>query len=125
MALTTAAAQDTAALDRELNAAILTGDILGAFDRFYAEDVRMQENNDPPTIGKYANRIREQEFLSKVAEFHGARLIGNAIDGDMSFSEWEIDATYKAAGRFVLSQVAVRHWRDGKVAQERFYYSKD
>jgi ketosteroid isomerase-like protein len=111
-------------LDHELNQQILAGDIMGAFERFYADDVVMQENSETPRVGKEANRKAELAFLDSVEQFHGARLLGGAVEGDRSFSEWEIDVTYKGAGRFVLTQAAARTWRDGKVVYERFYYSK-
>jgi hypothetical protein len=114
----------TAELEAELNRQILAGDILNAFDKFYAEDVIMQENSSEPFAGKALNREREVQFLNSVADFHGAKLIGSAVNGDRTYSEWEIDATYKGAGRAVLTQVAVRQWKNGQIAFERFYYTK-
>jgi hypothetical protein len=115
---------NTADLDRQLNETILKGDILGAFDKFYAEGVVMQENLTEPFVGKAVNRKREEDFLSSVEAFHGAALLNSAVNGDVSFGEWEFDATYKGAGRFKLTQTAVRRWKDGQVVHERFYYSK-
>lgn len=117
-------ATNTAELDRQLNEQVLAGDILGAFDRFYADDVVMQENSAEPSVGKAVNRKREEEFLASVEQFHGARVLSTAVNGDVTFSEWELDATYKGMGRFVLAQVAVRRWRNGQVIAERFYYNK-
>src|SRR5262245_29517287 len=59
---------DTIALDRQLNQAILAGDLLNAFEKFYADDVVMQENDSPPFIGKDVNRKREQEFIDSVQQ---------------------------------------------------------
>ena len=36
----------------DLNARILAGDILGAFEMYYADDVVMQDNNFPVRTGK-------------------------------------------------------------------------
>jgi ketosteroid isomerase-like protein len=114
----------TAELDRQLNETILKGDILGALEQFYADDVVMQENMTEPFVGKEVNRKREADFLASVETFHGAALLSSAVNGDVTFGEWEFDATYKGAGRFKLTQVARRQWKDGKVVHERFYYSK-
>ena len=57
-------------LDAQLNQMILDGQILEAFDRFYGENVVMQENNQEPTVGKAANRAREEQFVGSVAELH-------------------------------------------------------
>jgi ketosteroid isomerase-like protein len=111
-------------LDDQLNQQILAGDILGAFDKFYADDVVMQENLEEPRVSKAVNRKFEQAFLDSVEQFHGAKLLGSAVNGDLTYSEWEFDVTYKGAGRIKGAQVAVRHWKNGKVAHERFYYQK-
>ena len=113
---------DTAARDRELNQMILEGKALEAFEKFYADDVVMQENSDEPVRGKDTNRKREEEFFASVQDFHGAELISSAVAGDTSFSQWSWDVTLEGAGRIQLNQVAVRTWKDGEVAQERFYY---
>jgi len=124
MSATTQATLDVASLDRQLNDQITKGDILGAFDRFYADNVTMQENSDEPTAGKAANRKREEDFVASVQEIHGVKLLSSAVNGDTSFGEWEFDATYKGGARVKLTQVAVRRWKNGQIAQERFYYNK-
>ncbi|HKE15210.1 MAG TPA: nuclear transport factor 2 family protein [Kofleriaceae bacterium] len=107
----------------ELNGMIATGQGFPAgFDKYYADDVVMTEGNGESTKGKEANRKRETEFLATVAEFHGARLVASAAQGDVGFSEWEFDATFKDGKRRVLREIARRRWKDGKVADERFYY---
>lgn len=115
---------DTQELDQALNQQVLGGDILGAFEKYYAEDVVMQENSDEPFAGKAANREREIQFVNSIAEFHGARVLASAVNGNVSFGEWEMDVTFKGGTRFKLAQVAVRTWKDGQVVRERFYYNK-
>jgi ketosteroid isomerase-like protein len=120
----TSTAPAVADLDHQLNQQVLGGDILGAFDRFYADDVVMQENNEAPFVGKSVNRKREEDFVGSIAEFHGAKVASSAVNGDVSFSEWELDVTFKGGTRYKLAQVAVRRWKDGKIVNERFYYAK-
>src|SRR5882762_4547744 len=90
---------DVKTLDDQLNRQIQAGAILEAFERFYADDVVMQENTDEPKVGIDACRQAERAFLDAVEQFHSARLLGSAVNGDTSYSEWEFDATYKGAGR--------------------------
>lgn len=124
MSTTTAVRPDVKTLDNQLNDQVLAGDILGAFEKFYAEDVVMQENTTEPRVGKDVNRQAELAFLDSVKEFHGAKVLGSAVEGDRSYSEWELDVTFKTGQRVKLTQVAARQWRDGQIAFERFYYSK-
>lgn len=113
-----------AELNKKLDDMVLSGKALEAFDELYAEDVVMQENSDAPFVGKALNRQREIDFFSSVAEIHSAQVLSSATDGDISFSEWEMDVTFKNGYRFKLAQVAVRRWKNGQIAHERFYYQK-
>lgn len=112
----------TKSLDSELNTMILAGDILGAFEKYYADDIVMQENDDEPTLGKDANRVREQAFVASIKEFHDAKLVTVAQEGDTTFSQWANDLTLEGVGRVQSSQVAIRRWKDGKIIHERFYH---
>lgn len=121
--MTTTAATSIAALDAELNATVLEGRILEAFEQFYAPAIVMQENNAPATTGKAANREREARFVESIEQFHQGLLLGSAVEGDTSFSEWLMDVTFKGGVRVKLEQVAVRRWKGDQVVHERFYYN--
>ena len=115
--------QNIQALEEELNQMILSGQAMDAFEKLYADDVVMQENQDEPRRGKDTNRVYEQAFFGNIAEFHGAKLGGVAVNGDRSFSEWTFDVTFKDGARMTNDQVTARTWRDGQVVFERFYYT--
>ena len=120
----TKTAPDTATLDQTLNDMVLSGKALEAFEKYYADDVVMQENSDEPRVGKEANRKAEEEFFASLQEFHEGKVLASAVNGDTSFSEWFMDVTFKNGYRLNLAQVAVRKWKDGKVIHERFFYHK-
>lgn len=115
---------DIKALDHELNQMVLSGKALEAFEKFYADNVEMQENADPPFQGKDVNRKREEEFFASVEQFHGAEVRSSGAGDGVTFSEWMLDVTFKGGQRYKLEQVAVRRWKDGKIIHERFYYNK-
>ena len=115
---------NTQELDQALNQQVLGGDIMGAFEKYYAEDVVMQENSAEAIPGKAANRERELQFVNSIAELHGASVVSSAVNGNTSFSEWEMDVTFQGGFRVKMAQVAVRTWNDGQVIRERFYYNK-
>ena len=111
-------------LNKKLDDMVLSGKALEAFDELYAEDVTMQENSDAPFVGKALNRQREIDFFSSIGELHSAAVLSSAVNGDVSFSEWEMDLTFKNGHRAKLSQTAVRRWKNGLIVNERFYYNK-
>ena len=77
----------------ELNQMILQGEILDAFDKFYAEDIVMEEDGDK-RVGWEANREYEEQFVNNLTEFRDAE---------------------------VFKQAAVQRWEDGKIVNEKFY----
>jgi hypothetical protein len=109
-------------LDAQLNEAIISGNALEAFEAFYHDDVVMQENDADPTIGKSANRKREQAFFAAITEFRSGKVLATGIGGDTSFSHWHYDFTHTEWGRRNYHQIAIRTWRDGKIIREIFYY---
>ena len=106
-----------------LNAMIQQGRIMEAMREFYTDDVVMAENDNPPTVGLAANLEREQAFVDNTT-WYGAELKTVVVDGDTSMVQWWLDFHNVQYGpRLAFTQVAVQRWRDGKIYDERFYYS--
>jgi hypothetical protein len=109
--------------DQELNDMILQGKILEAFDKFYADDIVMKED-DTERVGKEANREYEEQFVSSLEEFHAAEILARGVDeeNNVTFSEWHNEMTLEGVGRVEQKQVAVRTWNDdGQITEEKFY----
>jgi hypothetical protein len=113
---------DLKAAFEDITNLVLQGKAMEAFEKYYGDDVVMQENENPEVVGKAANRQRELDFFSKLVEFHGASVKGVAYGDDLIISEWFLDYTHADWGRKTYDQVSVQRWRDGKVVHERFYY---
>lgn len=114
--------EDLKARVEGLNRMVKEGKILEAIDKYYAENVVMQENEQPATKGKAANRAREEEFLANVVEFRGAEVKAVAVGDNVTMVEWFYDYTHKEWGKRVYHQVAVQRWENGQIVHERFYY---
>jgi hypothetical protein len=106
----------------ELNKLVLEGKALEAFEKFYHDDVVMQENELTPTVGKEANRKREIEFFANITEFRSAEVKGVTIGTDLSTVIWSYDYTHKEWGKRKYTQASVQHWKDGKIIKEQFFY---
>jgi ketosteroid isomerase-like protein len=111
---------------RALVAAVEEGRALEAFERFYADDVVMQENLQPPTIGKAANRAREHGFAAHVRAVHESRAHLVLVDGAHAVIHWLFDFTGADGVRLRFDQLALQTWReesrDARVVHERFVY---
>jgi hypothetical protein len=107
----------------QLNQMILEGKILDAFDKFYAEEVVMQDNNYPAREGKDLNRQYEEAFVGGLTEFRGAKVVNTLISDDLAVTEWWFDYTHKDYGVRNYTQLAVQRWKNGQIVEEKFYYN--
>lgn len=114
---------DNLKLVNELNGMILQGQVMDAFEKFYAENVSMSDNNQNPMIGKDANRERELAFVNGVSEWLGAEVLAVTATGDVTMVEWMFHYKHKEWGEKKYYQVAVQRWENGKIIDERFYFS--
>lgn len=107
---------------KDLHQYIREGRIIEAMHEFYAKDVVMQENANPPAVGLDTNIEREKQFLSAVKEWKGFEVKSIGMGGDVTFYEAVFDWIAIDGTTVHLEQVAVARWRGGKIAHERFYY---
>jgi ketosteroid isomerase-like protein len=101
---------------------VTAGRILDAMQEFYAPDVVMQDNNNPPCVGKDANIEREKGFLSYVQEIHENVATAVIANGDQAAVHYILDFTGVDGKRMRLDQVALQTWRNGYIVNERFLY---
>lgn len=106
----------------DLNQLVISGKLLDAFEKYYHDDVVMQENEQEPVAGKDVNRKREETFLSNIVEFRDASVKGLAVSDNTSFVIWSYDYTHKEWGVKKYTQVSVQTWKDDKIVKEQFFY---
>lgn len=102
---------------------IRDGRILDALNDFYAEDTVMQENTQPPTVGRAANLEREQQFLNTVKEWKRFDVIAKGIGDNVTFYETVMDWVATDGTPVHVEQVVVAKWQDGRIIHERYYHS--
>jgi hypothetical protein len=106
----------------DLNELVLQGKAMEAFDKYYHEEVVMQENESPATVGKAANKAREEAFFNNISEFRNAAVLKVTAGENTTMVEWHLDYTHKEWGIRNYTQVAVQEWENGKIKKEKFYY---
>lgn len=102
---------------------VAQGRIMDAMREFYAEEVVMEEPMYGRTEGLAANLVREEGFVSSIAEFKGFDVVRKAIGEESAFYENTMDWIGVDGKTYHIEQVAVQQWKDGKIVHERFYYN--
>lgn len=87
---------------------------------FYADDVVMQENLNPPTVGLEANIAREREFVASIAQVKEMRAKSIVVDGDRAVINWHQDLVNTNGQRLRFDQVSLQLSKDGKIVHEQF-----
>ena len=115
--------KDLRTLVDELNQMVMEGKVLDAFEKFYADDVVMQDNDYPQRVGKEVNRQYEETFVNGLTEFKGAKVVNTVISDGIAAVEWWYDYTHKDYGTRNYTQLSVQRWKNGKIVEEKFYYN--
>jgi predicted ester cyclase len=97
------------------------GKMLEAITKYYGENVAMQENISPPTVGLAANYERESAFYGSLlaVKFTLASVV---VEGDRAAINWVFEYTTADGQRYRMDEMAVQTWRDGKIVHERYIY---
>lgn len=121
---TTTSGNDIANRVRDLVGYVQQGRIIDAMYEFYAPDVRMQENNNAPTVGLEANVERERKFVDSVRQWKRFEVASIGVDAERgkAFVQSELEFEGVDGKSYRTDQVAVQTWRDGKIVHEQFYY---
>jgi hypothetical protein len=100
------------------------GKLLEGFEKYYAENVVMQELGEEPRVGKATNRAHEINFLQSMKEIHGGGILSIAEDAENNKTMVEswMDLTFANGYRVNMQQVAVQTWENGLIVNEVFYH---
>jgi hypothetical protein len=108
--------------NENLNRLLEAGQAMEGFEQYYAEEVIMQENEEAPREGKALNRELCHAFLER----HPAlklQVLSVAYGEAVSMQEVLFDYPDGEGGSVRYPELAVRHWREGKIVREKFYYA--
>ena len=101
------------------------GQMMEAFEDYYAENVQVTEANGEVRDGKQAQRSAIQQWQGMIKEMHGmgnGSPMSNEASGQTSIESW-FEATFQDGNRMKMEEVCVQNWQDGKIVKERFYYN--
>lgn len=106
----------------ELVVMIGEGKLLEAFEKYYDENVSMQENEAEARVGKDANRKAEEAFVQGITKINKIEILGVAVGENFSAIEYYMDVEHADYGNIKKNQVAVQNWQNNKIVREKFYY---
>ncbi len=92
------------------------------YERFYDENVVVQENLQPPRIGRTLSIERQQRMNANVKEIHDFQIGAVLVDGNRSVIEMHLELTTRDGYRIRLEEVGMQTWENGLIIHERYFY---
>ncbi len=105
-----------------LNDLILQGQTLEALDRFYHDQVQIQDSKAQNCPEKLLNKQNKKAFFSEITEFRSGQPLKVAIGEKITMVEWYFDFLHKQLGHQQYNMLAVQEWLGGKIIKEKYYY---
>jgi hypothetical protein len=116
----------TQEIANDLVALCKAGKFAESGEKYWADDVLSVEagapgGGDPASRGIEAARGKN-EWWANNHEVHGVEVDGPYVNGDQFVVRFKMDMTPKGGQRTTMDEMAVYTLRDGKIAEERFFY---
>jgi hypothetical protein len=103
-------------------ATVVGGDYVGAIERFYTADASMQENQDPPRVGR-EKLVRHEQGIMSLFQSITCEIVGPPlIAGNQVAIQWRFAFTPSAGQTRTLQEVAWQRWDGDHIAEEIFFY---
>jgi len=103
-------------------ARVESNDHVGAIRDFYAEHATMQENLQPPRVGRDALIAHEQKALAAAASVTSRCVRPVLVHGDHVVVRWVFEFTGHDGLVRRLEELAWQRWEGERIAQEQFFY---
>ncbi len=89
---------------------------------FYTPAASMQENQQPPRVGRDALVANESNVLKRARGVRSTCVRPVFIDGDRVVIRWIFEFDWLDGSTTRMEEVAYQVWEGEQIAQERFFY---
>lgn len=93
-----------------------------AIAEFYTEGASMQENNNPPRVGREVLMAHEAAALARAAWVRSACVRPAFANGDHVVIRWIFEFGYPDGSQRRIEELAWQRWEGERIAQEQFFY---
>jgi hypothetical protein len=104
-----------------LDAQVVKGDIIGAFDQFAADNCVTFSTPENKTTAKAQKLEALRWFFNNVASVNRIERLAAQAGKDTTDSQFVFDFTEKSGNQLVFSEVIRRTWKNDKVVAEQYF----
>jgi SnoaL-like domain len=93
-----------------------------AIQEFYAENASMQENHEPPRVGRDTLVAHEAKAMARAASVRSTCVHPVFTNGDRVVIRWIFEFTWKDGSTTRIEELAYQRWEGERIVQEQFFY---
>ena len=105
-----------------LVAMVEKGQFVEAIEAFYHPHASMQENQQPPRVGRDALVAEERATMARFKTMRTHPVKTLLVDGDHVVIRWQFEFIPPEGPPMVLDELTLQRWEGERIAEERFYY---
>ena len=93
-----------------------------AIAEFYTEGASMQENHNPPRVGRELLMAHEAAALARASSVRSQCVRPALVNGDHVVIRWIFEFGYPDGSQRRIEELAWQRWEGERIAQEQFFY---
>jgi len=93
-----------------------------ALEEFYTEDATMQENQNPPRVGRDKHVANEHRVMAKAKSVSSTCVRPVFVHGDQVVIRWIFQFEWLDGTHGRIEEMAYQRWQGERVAEETFFY---
>jgi hypothetical protein len=112
----------TATLERFIHR-VQEGAHAEACEEFYTENSSMQENQNPPRIGRAAHVANERKVMARAKSITSTCVRPVFVAGDRVVIRWIFRFEWIDGSIMEMEELAYQRWESERIAEEQFFYN--
>lgn len=93
-----------------------------AVEAFYTADASMQENGEPPRIGRDAHAANERRVMARARSVQSSCVRPVFVHGDRVVIRWIFRFVWQDGSVTRMDELAYQRWDGERIAEETFFY---
>lgn len=93
-----------------------------AVEEFYTEQASMQENFEPPRVGRELHVATERRVMARARTVRSTCVRPVFVNGDHVVIRWIFTFDWQDGTRTHMEELAYQRWDGERIAEEQFFY---
>jgi len=93
-----------------------------AIEEFYHPDASMQENQEPPRVGRERLVADERAMMARFKTMRTHPVQTLLVDGDYVVIRWQFEFVPPEGPPMKMDELTLQRWEGERIAEEQFYY---